>query len=314
LANLGLIFPYSAAKTNNPPDYKSQYTGKWEAYKAVKKHSNCKLGVNGIAVCTNDSSASLTFRLRDNYPIKEYAFNHSKIFCNYPDSSYKIEIHPAGKVHKTDSEINIEFPGLTDSICIRVQKTNMDDSTHFRLNGLTLSNTIHSLTYHQAGVNGATAKSYLSCELFSKQLQTIDPDWVIISLGTNEAYNKHFSKDTFRRHISRLVHRIQSNTDSCWILLTTPGDAMYQKNKRNPNNQIVRQEIIKVARKMNCSYWDFFRVMGSKYSIDQWHSSDLTAKDKLHLNKDGYLLKGNLFFDAFLNRFKPFFNLKLQKE
>jgi len=65
---------------------------------------------------------------------------------------------------------------------------------------------------------------------------------------------------------------------------------------------------------MNCSYWDFFAVMGGENSVDSWYLSGLTAKDRLHLNKKGYLLKANLFFDAFLNNFNPFFSSKINKE
>jgi len=314
IVNPGLIFPYSAANTNNPPDYKTNSSGNWNAFKAINNDTKYKLGITGVGLSTSDTSASLTISLRDYYPMKQYAFNNARIFCSYPDSSYKIKIHPAGKITRTESYLNIAFKGLTDSMKIKIEKIQMKDSASFNLTGIQLDNTNHPFSYHAAGVNGAKAKSYLSCELVPEQLRMLDPDWVIISLGTNEAYSQHFKGKAFERNMKKLVRQIQNNTDSCWILLNTPGDAMYHEHEWNPDNKKASDMIINVAREMNCSYWNFYNVMGGNHSIDKWYSSDLTAKDKLHLNKDGYQLKGNLFFEAFLNSFQPFFNSKLKKK
>jgi len=314
LANLGLIFPYTAAKTNNPQNYQIQYSGKWQSSKAIDNNKEAKQGITGITLYTNDSSATLSISLNNYYPIKNYSFNYSKIFCNYPDSTYDIHISPEAHVQKTSSALEVKFDSLTDSFQIHIEKTNHSDTTHFELSGLTLSNTAHSFSYHATGVNGAKAESYLHCELFDEQLQSLNPDWVIISLGTNEAYTENYKRKKFRQNLTSLIQKIRNNTDSCWILLTTPGDALHGGNTINPNNHLVGQDIINVAKEMNCSYWDFFDVMGGQHSVDSWYSSGLTAKDKLHLNKKGYLLKANLFFDAFLNNFKPFFNTKINKE
>jgi len=314
LANLGLIFPYTAAKTNNPQNYQIEYSGKWQSSKALDNNKDVKKGVTGITLYTNDSSATLTISLNNYYPIKNYSYNHSKIFCNYPDSTYDIHISPKAHVQKTSTALEVEFDSLTDSIQIHIQKTNHSDTNHFELSGLTLSNTTHSFSYHATGVNGAKAESYLNCELFNEQLHSLDADWVIISLGTNEAYTNNYKRNKFRQNLTSLIQKIRHNTDSCWILLNTPGDALQNGKSRNPNNQMVREDIIKVSKNMNCSYWDFFAVMGGENSIDSWYSSELTAGDKLHLNKRGYLLKANLFFDAFLNNFQPTLSSKINKE
>ena len=314
LANLGLIFPYTAAKTNNPQNYQIQYSGKWQSSKAVDGKKEAKQGITGITLYTNDSSATLSISLNDYYPIKNYSFNRSKLFCEYPDSTYDVHFSPKAQVQKTNSALEVEFDRLTDSIQVHIEKTNHSDTSYFELSGLTLSNTAHSFSYHATGVNGAKAESYLTCELFDKQVQSLSPDWVVISLGTNEAYTKNYKRKKFQQNLTSLIHKIRNNSDSCWVLLTTPGDALHNGKYRNPNNQLVRQDIIKVAKEMNCAYWDFFTVMGGEESVDSWYSSDLTAKDKLHLNKKGYLIKANLFFDAFLNSFQPFFISKVHKK
>jgi len=311
LANLGMVFPYSAAKTNNPPDYTTNYSGTWKTCKARAKTKNCQTGLTGISVYTKDTSASITISLRDYYPLKNHAFNHAKLLCSYPDSLYSVEITPKGKIHSDSSSYEIAFDQLTDFINIQVKKIQPEDSIYiFKLDGIILRNSTHSLTYHEIGVNGAKASSYLHSKLFSRQLETINPDWVIISLGTNEAYNEHFNPIIFRNHLTSLIQTIQTHTDSTWILLNTPGDAMLRRKHRNPNNNRARQTIIEVAQQTQSAYWDFFHVMGASESIDAWHINNLTATDKLHLNKKGYLLKGNLFFDAFLHNYQEYVNTK----
>ncbi|MGM0497322.1 MAG: GDSL-type esterase/lipase family protein [Bacteroidota bacterium] len=314
LANLGLIFPYTVAKTNNPQNYRIRHTGKWQSTKATTKKKDINTGITGINLYTNDTSATLSIYLNKYYPIKNYAFDHSKIFCNYPDSTYNVYFSPKAHIQKTNSALEVEFNSLTDSIKIHIEKSNLKDTSHFELSGLTLSNTTNSFSYHATGVNGAKAESYLNCQLFDEQLQSLSPDWVIISLGTNEAYSENYTPEEFQKNLTSLIQSIRNNTDSCWILLSTPGDALHGGKTLNPNNQLVRQDIVEVANKVNCSYWDFYTIMGGERSIDLWYSSELTAKDKLHLNKKGYLLKANLFFDAFLNSFQPFFRSKIHKE
>ena len=313
LANLGMVFPYSAAKTNNPPDYKTNYAGTWETCKATTKTKNCHTGLTGISVFTKDTSASITISLRDYYPLKNHAFNYAKLLCSYPDSLYSVKITPKGTIHSDSSSYEIEFDQLTDFIHIQVKKNQPEDSTHtFKLDGIILQNSPHSITYHEIGVNGAKASSYLQSKFFSRQLKSIKPDWVIISLGTNEAYNENFNTSTFNHHLTTLIQTIQAHTDSSWILLNTPGDAMLRRKHRNPNNKKARQTIIEVAKQTQSAYWDFFHVMGASESIDAWHIHNLTATDKLHLNKKGYLLKGNLFFDAFLHNYLDYLNHKNQ--
>jgi hypothetical protein len=55
------------------------------------------------------------------------------------------------------------------------------------------------------------------------------------------------------------------------------------------------------AREQGCAFGDFYQVMGGDHSIQSWCYNDLTAKDRRHLNKKGYQLKADLFFNAFLN-------------
>ncbi|HEX2900238.1 MAG TPA: hypothetical protein VHS96_11025, partial [Bacteroidia bacterium] len=47
-ATRGLLFPYNMARTNNPYNYHTEYTGQWESCRNVQWNRACDLGLTGI--------------------------------------------------------------------------------------------------------------------------------------------------------------------------------------------------------------------------------------------------------------------------
>jgi len=306
LPNLGFIFPYAVAKTNNPANYAVSWSGNWSTCKAMERDAPCPLGLSGITLTTRDSVASITIRLRDHFPSVRYKIQKARLFCHYPESGYQLELNGIQtRQQENEGWLEASFPGPTDTLRIKIRKKETGSSGMFSISGITLTRDRHGLNYHAIGVNGAKASSYLRCKHLPSQLASLNPNGVIVSLGTNEAYNTHFDPRLFHEHLSRLVETIREQTPETWILLTTPGDALREGKLYNPNNHKARRTVIQVAREQNCAYWDFFKVMGGEHSILSWYYSGLTARDKLHLNKRGYQLKADLFFEAFLSSLKP---------
>ena len=64
--------------------------------------------------------------------------------------------------------------------------------------------------------------------------------------------------------------------------------------------------IMEVAEKRDIAVWDFYNIMGGLNAISLWYYSGLTARDKLHFNKNGYLLQGDLLFNAFVKSYDKF--------
>ena len=63
-------------------------------------------------------------------------------------------------------------------------------STDFSLNGLILENNNSGVVYSAIGVNGAKCSDFFKYPLFFEQLQAVEANLVIISLGTNESFDK----------------------------------------------------------------------------------------------------------------------------
>ena len=297
----GFIFPYSVAETNNPYYYKVYYSGNFKYCKNIDKEKKCKLGLSGITLQTNDSISSIDIKMRIQKSLPKYQFTNIKILHNKPPN-YQLKINNQ-LAYYTDSTISeFKLNAYTDSIHLEILNNN-NSTKEFSLFGFILNNNLNGINYHTIGVNGATANSYLKCELFSEHLKELKPNWVIISLGTNEAYNENFRLDEFEKHYKQLINNITLAVPNAFILLTTPGEHMRNKIIVNKNIPIVCKSIIKTAKKENLGLWDFYEIMGGLNSINNWYNNNLTAKDKIHLNKTGYELEGRLLYYAFIKNF-----------
>jgi len=295
IASPGFIFPYTIAETNNPFFFKVHYTGKWEWCKNIDKEKTCKLGLSGITVQTKDTVTSVSIKMQNSkydYPAKYY-FNKVKILHN---SLKEVNITINGKEAKIfDGYSLLELPILADSISIEIKQA---QNSQFELYGIFLENTMSQINYHTIGVNGATAQSYLQCDYFSSHLKLINPDLVIISLGTNEAYDADFRKTEHEFILKDLIYQIRDVSPNTAIILITANDHLINREYTNPNIQKVNDNILKTCQELNLSYWDFYTIMGGEKSILEWYEKGLSAEDKLHFKRSGYEIQGELFFNA----------------
>jgi lysophospholipase L1-like esterase len=301
IASPGFIFPYTIAETNNPYFFKVDYSGNWTYCKNVDQDKTCKLGLSGITIQTKDSNASICVKMKNkryNNPNKYY-FNRIKILHNESD---KLTIQVNNKTterHKNYSIIDLNQ--ITDSICINI---NQKQNSKFDLYGIILENTNSQINYHTIGVNGATAQSYLKCDYFSDHLKLINPDLIILSLGTNEAYDDNFSKIEHEYIFKDLIYQIRNIAPHAAIIVITANDHLKNRQYSNNNIMLVNQNIYKTSRDLNLTFWDFYNIMGGQGSINDWYEKGLTGEDKLHFKRLGYEIQGDLFTKALIDLIK----------
>ena len=65
-----------------------------------------------------------------------------------------------------------------------------EEAPLYALNGVVLESNNPGIIYHNIGVNGAKYSDYNKYPLFFDQLKALQPDLIIVSLGTNESYGK----------------------------------------------------------------------------------------------------------------------------
>jgi len=308
----GFVFPYAVAKTNNPVNLQVKWTGKWTAVRNIQKKKKKEiLGLSGISVSTKDSLASIQIYSYKGY--HHYDFNRVKLFYNISDTlNYHLSISDASLVDSvfTDSTHHYSEFFLSEYIDTLNIKINRIDTlgTAFTLYGATMETDDPGVVYHSIGINGASIPSFLRCQLFEEQMRIISPDLVVLSLGTNDAYGKSFVSEVYFNNYDSLIQRIISANPDVAIMITVPNDDYLYK--RYPNRFTAEQEtvIYELAKKYNAGVWDLYKIMGGFNSSQTWYDYRLMKYDRIHFTKDGYILKGDLFFNAILRMYDNYIN------
>ncbi len=296
----GLIFPYRIAKTNGPSNFRVTYNGNWVYCKNTRKQKVCNLGITGYSVMTSDSIAQITFDINRDSSVY-YTFNSVRIFHGPTSYHLKVKINEnlyTGSYIDSLGYTQIYFPDDYDSFQLIIQKDTIFDS--FDLTGISFDNDDPGVVYNTVGVNGAMLNSYLSCNLYKKHLKALSPQLVIFSIGTNDAYTRGFDKEKFRREYRQLLNNTLEALPEAQIIITVPNDSYLYKRYVNHNTVIMRDVICELSKEYHCGVWDFYTIMGGLNSVQAWYSLNMMKYDKIHFNRKGYLLKGDLFFSAFL--------------
>jgi lysophospholipase L1-like esterase len=305
-AGRGLIFPYRLAQTNNPENYRVKSKAVWTADRSVNRNSAGDAGLAGVTVYTSDSALNLSLRLLPHIsPV--IPFTHLSLLSRDTGSCWSVEtdlglegrlVSANGKtvLQKYSSEIPL------DSVFVRIRKT-CTSAPPFYLDGLLLTNNHPGYIYSALGSNGASSESLLRCGMLMSQLRMVQPDVLILSLGTNDAYNRPFIPERIVQQFDSILYTLSIEFPELPVVLTIPGDAWFRDHKDNKNIPVLRSELLKLAGKYQCASWDLYTIMGGANSISKWYAAGLARKDRLHFSKEGYYLLGDLFAEAWFEFF-----------
>lgn len=308
----GFVFPYKVAKTNNPLSYKVKSKGEWQNCRNVQSNLKCKLGLSGIAVITTDEQAEIEVNIADK-TLPGYDFNQLMVFHEFAPDQYDPIVIGASKItpHPDKGYTLFEFDKNRENIRLQLQKT--EEGQHsFNLYGLNFESTDGGIVYHTIGINGARFDSYLKCEYFVPHLHALKPDWVIVSLGTNDVYTNAFNAEIFRKNVLQLIGNVKQSAPNASILLTLPGDHLMKRVYTNESLSIACSILVDIAKQEKISVWDFYTVMGGNGSIEKWRYAGLAHTDFLHYTENGYIYQGQLFFNAFIKAYDTYLTQEFQ--
>lgn len=307
-AGLGLIVPLKMAGTNQPRDYRITSNGDWESGRIATRNKGYTFGVSGIAIQTKDKNISLDIEARfDSINKLDYPFNKITIFHNSmpgltPSDSSKIKNIKKLSPHtysialtKTVHQLNLKL------------KTNSGEAK--TIHAFSLENGNGGVLYHTVGVNGARCRDFCNAPLLIEQTQQLNPQVIIISLGTNESIETPCSIKGFLENLDCLVKGLQRANPSAVFILTTPAENFRRHQRtRVPNERIIlmRDAIVEYAAVNNFAYWDLFEATGGKGSNNKWKQNGLLGRDQIHFSIEGYELQGGLFFDAFMKSYHSY--------
>ena len=179
----------------------------------------------------------------------------------------------------------------------------------FVLNGLILENDNSGVIYHSIGVNGAKASDYNKFPLFYEQLPALNPDLVIISLGTNESFDKQSGEQYFT-NLNQMIQGIkEKNPQASVLVMTSPPSVLHRKYK-NTFIEKYAELIEDNAIVKNYAVWDLLQVFGGNKAINRNAAKGYMARDKVHYSKPGYEKQAELFFEAFKQSYELFKSTK----
>lgn len=287
----GLISPLALAGTNEPTDYFLKSSSSISASSRLLSSSKpAGMGMTGVAVKFAGASTTLGIKAKR----EGDEFYRITMFHGGGGQFDVIQNGNVLKGHrKSSTATDYVLQSVTDTASLLL-------SGNAALYGVRLLNSHRGVVVDCIGNNGATYSSYLHIDGFARQLRDLEPQLVIISLGTNEAYGSY---GNIMSNIDQMLSSIRRECPDVKFLLTTPLETQ-KRTSRGYRIQSsvaeVRDLIISYGKSRHVPVWDFYRVGGGAGASNRWLKAHYMKTDHLHLGNDGYHLQGQLLADALL--------------
>lgn len=210
--------------------------------------------------------------------------------------------------------ITIDLPEIFTEIKIKTVKTNSIQN-YCRIYGISLEKKENGFTFHNYGINGIAYSSYVrnDKEVTTKLnglLENIQPDLIMIALGTNDGHTRSFDPVKFEADVNTMVDNIKRISPNSNLLLMTPPDSYIKKSRRkrvdNVNMNSISNILVNISRSRNIACWDFYSVLGGQNAIVKLVPNSLVGSDLIHLTKPGYQLQATLFYLALKRGFDEY--------
>jgi LysM repeat protein len=179
------------------------------------------------------------------------------------------------------------------------------EQSNYNLNGLILEKDDAGILYHSIGVNGAKCSDYNKYPLFFEQLPALKPDLVIVSLGTNETFDK-MGSTAYLEQLNLFIENVRAKNPEACIVVMTPPPSMFKRKYPNTFAADYAKQIVMQESAKKYASWDLFSVLGGLFSVNYNASQGLMATDKVHYSKPGYEKQGVLFTEALLQAYDNF--------
>ena len=154
------------------------------------------------------------------------------------------------------------------------------------------------VVYSTIGNNGACFSDYLLLNGFADDVARLNPQLIILSMGTNEGYSAKTDKQ-IADETRTLIRQLKQAKPGALFMLWTPQEC--HKKDADGNYQIcdrvaeVSDIMLDVARDEGIAIWNYYDVAGGHGSSDRWLAAGLmNPRDHTHLLRDGYALQGTL--------------------
>jgi lysophospholipase L1-like esterase len=304
----GLIAPNRLMKSNNGRHYKITSTNQWK-HSFVVKPNGIPIGITGLGLQTKDLMADINIITVDESFPGEWDFNQVTAYCDIGKTDIYLT---QPNVIRIDTVQAFAKTFLLDTLTNNVDISFMSPEKEISVSGFHLSNGKSGVFYHSIGINGAQFHNYNQCsEDFYQQIASLNPDLVIVSLGTNEAMIKTIDENKLHSDISDFIFNIRHSSPNTTVIFTTPVETFARAGRRAstlPNHKVgkVRNIIVNFAEQNGYPYWDLYSIAGGKGSALEWNKKKLFVRDRIHLTQRGYEYQGELLFEAIMKSYNQY--------
>lgn len=322
-AGRGLIAPLKMSGTNQPLDYTFASTMSWNTVKLMKWPWNSTMGFTGTSVSPKQRQSHITLSTGKDEDYNPFSaitlFHKGKLHVTRVEDQNGVPL-----MFTASPSQNYTYIQLTEAV--DNVKISFDSAGDLTLFGASLSGNRPGVFYHTIGNNGATYSTYNRIGNVGHGIAPLNPDLVIISLGTNEAFGRR-NVPEFISAMGRLVKSIQSANPNAQILLVTPMEcqkSVYstvskrvkgrKKKSRtvkqkvrsyavNANILPIRNAIMQFGKDNNIAVYDWYEVAGGAGASSLWLKDKLFGADRVHHTHKGYHLEGELLYKALSEAF-----------
>ena len=180
--------------------------------------------------------------------------------------------------------------------------------------GTLLKETFGAVSYTDMGVNGATCLTFTHPGRIA-DIVALKPELLILSFGTNESHNRRYNVNLHYNQMDEFIKLLRDSLPNTPILLTTPPgsyESFRQRRRRrtyavNPRTATASETIRRYAKEHRLLVWDMYDVVGGKRrACVNWTEAKLMRPDHVHYLPEGYILQGNLLYQALINAYNDY--------
>ena len=276
IATRGVVPPHRLVGENGPPETRWSSSASWSGQRSAHRRHEGHWGLTGIEAA---SAAPDTIRL----------------WCS------ALEDCPDGVSILTrpeESELwQVADPDQTATGDTLILLPPAGGTAHFH--GVQFHHKQAEVVYHDLGGNGASTAAWLRHPHLVDQLQSTGADLAILAWGINDAHMapERFNPDRFKARYAQLIDSLRTANPAMDILLVTNNDSHYRR-RHNPNAEKVREAMLELVSEKQVACWDLYTALGGAHSIDALCDAGFAASDRLHFNRNGYVLIGELLYTA----------------
>lgn len=313
-AGRGLVVPLHVAGTNESFNYRITSNVVCTSKRCVFVNDPMPIGIGGVTIRSFSENTSFRIRSFNQGPLN-YAFSKVTLFYQKDSSAFDFDVlDTAGRIisslhHALEDDYSFtsrtDLPYNTNDITLRVKKLS-EQQNETTVYGLNLENDSSGVLFHSVGVNGAEAFQYVRASYFAEQTQALQPQLIIISLGTNEAQRLPFDTRGTIAKLDSLVKALYFYNPKAKILITTPTDSYFRKKYYNNSLAALHTAMVQYATDNGIAIWDLYSIGGGYKSCYQWKRYGLMRADGIHFTSQGYAFQGNLLFEALMKAYNQY--------